>query len=68
MHYDGELYREDKGGYGFRDTLSETLRFLGQDNPKEVRINLNDSLVDKVTFSLQGFIYLCGGREGRTAD
>jgi hypothetical protein len=66
VHYDGDLTRMDKGGNVFRATLIETLKLLelnGNENRLE-HLNINN-FIDKVTFDLQTFIDLCGGRINR---
>lgn len=69
VHYDGDLTRMDKGGHLFKDTLRETLQLL-QMNCNENRLeNLNiNGFIDKVTFDLQTFIDLCGGRINRQEE
>lgn len=63
VHYDGNLTKLDKGGKTFKETLSETLKFIH--HPENVlclrNLNTND-FINKVTFDLQKFVELCGGR------
>lgn len=53
----------DKGGDLFKKTLIETIKFLqlGINDSRIENLNIN-SFIDKVTFDLQAFIDLCGGR------
>lgn len=69
VHYDGELLHQDKGGKNFKDTLSETTSFLELDSTidKITDIDKNGYLA-KVTFDLQTFVELCGGRISRPFD
>lgn len=69
VHYDGDLSRMDKGGHVFRETLIETLKILEFNSIENRLENLNNnSFIDKVTFDLQTFIELCGGRINRPGD
>jgi len=69
VHYDGELLHKDKGGHRFKETLYGTLRFLELDDSVEKLVILNkNDYINKVTFDLQTFIELCGGRIRRPID
>ena len=63
VHYDGDLNRMDKGGFLFKETLKETLKLLQMNNIENRLDNLNNNnFINTVTFDLQTFVDLCGGR------
>ena len=69
VHYDGDITRMDKGGPLFKDTLRETLKLLQVNNNENRLENLNvNDFINKVTFDLQTFIDLCGGRITRQEE
>ena len=69
VHHDGDLNHVDKGGFLFRETLVLTLNFLAVTEAESYLKDLNhNNFIDKVTFDLQTFIELCGGRITRVKE
>ena len=69
VHHEGNLLSKDKGGQLFKDTLTETLRFLDLNEMNNQIISLNENdFVNKVIFDLQDFVALAGGRVHRKME
>lgn len=65
VHYNGELFHEDKGGKYFIETLEKSLKHLEIDEKSKTIIGIKKSdkyFITLITQNLAEFIELCGGK------